>query len=57
MKIKAEQLALAEKQIQDQKQVYDDKVKICEDSKPSLIEKIGGIIGGIGIGILIGILL
>ena len=57
LKIKDDQINIARKQIDDQKKIYEDKVKACEETKPSVFNKISGILGGFGLGILVGLFL
>jgi multidrug efflux pump subunit AcrA (membrane-fusion protein) len=51
--VQKEQLALTTKQLETQKELYEDKLKVCEKDKPSFLDKAMIGIGGAGIGALI----
>jgi hypothetical protein len=57
VELKQQQIDLTTKEMENIKQIYEEKLKVCENSKPSIWSKISLGIGSLGIGYLLGVLL
>lgn len=57
IQLKQEQIDLTVKEMNNQKQMYEDKIKIYEKEKGNIWTKVGLLLGGVGVGIIAGVVL